>query len=73
MKNIFHYFDRWGQNSSSEVSENDFKSQGEKRAKIVDRYRRQYSDLNALEMAKDIMPKNDNILSFSRDDKTLGI
>ena len=31
---------------------------------MVDRYRRQYSDLNALEMAKDIMPKNDSILSI---------
>lgn len=31
---------------------------------MVDRYQGQYSDLNALEMAKDIMPKNDSILSI---------
>lgn len=63
-KNISHYFERWSRNSSSQALENDFKSQGEKRAKIVDRYRWQHSDLNALEMAKDIMPKNDSILSI---------
>lgn len=62
MKNISHYFERWSRNSSSQALENDFKSQGEKRAKIVDRYRWQHSDLNALEMAKDIIPKNDSIL-----------
>ena len=64
MKNISHYFERWSRNSSSQALENDFKSQGEKRAKIVDRYRWQHSDLNALEMAKDIMPENDSILSI---------
>jgi len=70
MANISHYFKRRGRKSSSEASENELKSPEEKRVKVADENQSYCSDsddiLNALEMAEDIVPKIDNILSKLR-------